>query len=234
MERWGSSFHTCCFERGLNSSAPLPRLGPFPSPGISPLHPSPPAALSHPLCHRCPFCHISCLDDTSPCGRNSWSKPGLPCACRAQAERALWKPAGWCLKALLPKAEHRAWAWGGWGTAVSQRTSGAVSLREVEAEGLCVPESCERHRIGAEEKCEHIHRLNTRLWKAKGKCQHFIHLQVWQPSPGAAENCCPRDVAGSTVLLSRVGGEKPRHNHHVLWRGAEETRTDSCPRGVSG
>lgn len=143
------------------------------------------------------------------------------------------------LKALLPKAEHRAWACGGWGKAVCRLTSGAVSLGEVQAEVLCVSESCDRHRIGAEEKCGHIHRLNTQLWKAKGKCQHFYTSRcgnlvllgiaaqgTWQGAP-----CCS---PGKAHPGRWVGGEKPRHNHHVLWREAEETKSDSCPRGASG
>lgn len=39
--------------------------------------------------------------------------------------------------------------------------------------------------------------------EGQGKCQPFIHLQVQQPAPSAAGYLCPKDMAESTVLLSR-------------------------------
>lgn len=41
--------------------------------------------------------------------------------------------------------------------------------------------------------------------EGQGKCQPFTHLQVQQPAPSAAGHLCPKDVAGSTVPLSREG-----------------------------
>jgi len=78
------------------------QLCPFPSPGISPLHPSPTAALSHLLRHHRPFCRdVSPPDDISGSRRNARAQPGLSCAGRPQTQGALGEQAGWrCLNML--------------------------------------------------------------------------------------------------------------------------------------
>lgn len=77
-------------------------------------------------------------------------------------------------------------------------------------------ESCDTHWIGAKKKCGHIYRPNTRLWKAKGCAKPFVHLQVQQPPPSTAGYPCPKDVAGSTVLLSgESSAQKMRRREKV-------------------